>query len=87
MILFILFPATFGVEKNRAERVSALSKLSTKEKAIAARGLKGGCTVSVCTPSLLQALAEQNRQPGQSECPSTPQTSPPLGLPRKAVFG
>lgn len=68
MILFILFPATFRVEKNRAESVSALSKLSTKEKAIAAQGLKGGGTVSVCAPCLLQALAEQNRQPGQREC-------------------
>lgn len=68
MILFILFPAIFRVEKkNRAERVSFLSKLSTKEKAAVAQGLKEGWTVSVCAPSLLQTLAEQKRQPGQRE--------------------
>lgn len=68
MILFILFPAVFRVEKkNRAERVSFFSKLSTKEKAGVARGLKEGGTVSVCAPSLLQTLDEQNRQPGRRE--------------------
>lgn len=46
MMLFILFPAIFRMKKNTVERVSVLSKLSTKEKAVAAPGVRESCVVS-----------------------------------------
>lgn len=46
MMLFILYPAIFRMKKNTVERVSVLSKLSTKEKVAAAPGVRESCVVS-----------------------------------------
>lgn len=81
------------VENNRAQKVSDLSRPSTKEKTASPRFERRAHCAFVCThPS---CRLKQNRQPGQqraSVTPSSPLTNPPrapptLTPPSKVVFG